>query len=118
MQLILVAEGGRLLAHLPNHRGTGDHPVITHPLRVAPDSRLFAGIAADGTAQITSYHHMGATVDTVPSTLTVTAWHEPDQIAEAVENPHLKIYGIQGHPEKPELPQPQVLENFFNASAG
>ncbi len=113
MQLILVAEGGRLLAHLPNHRGTGDHPVITHPLRVASDSRLFAGIAADGTAQITSYHHMGATTNMVPAALTVTAWHEADQIAEAVENSELKIYGIQGHPEKPELPQPGIIGNFL-----
>ena len=102
MQLMNVARGGTLLAHVPDvvgHEGHREVPGVfgEHDVRLASGS--LAERAAGGSVVVTkSHHHQG--VDDVGSGLVVTGWSVDDELVEAVEDPALRFaLGVQWHPE-------------------
>lgn len=101
MQMLNVAFGGSLHAHIPDlgvgdiHRGA-DGGWSTHAVRAEPGSRV---AEAMGTVEATPYSGHHQAVDSVPDTLTVTAT-APDGLVEALEAPDNRwIVGVQWHPE-------------------
>jgi putative glutamine amidotransferase len=108
LQIINVARGGSLHQHLPDVVGHNGHAPVpgsfgTHPVRVAPGSRL-AGILGheeiDAPISAPTHHHQA--VDRLGDGLVPTAWAEDDTI-EAVEldaggdGPFM--VAVQWHPE-------------------
>lgn len=101
MQMLNVAFGGTLHAHIPDlgfgdiHRGA-DGGWSTHLVRAEAGSRV---AEAMGTVEATPYSGHHQAVDSVPDTLTVTAT-APDGLVEALEAPDNRwIVGVQWHPE-------------------
>jgi putative glutamine amidotransferase len=106
MQLMALAAGGTLDAHLPSQRpDVGPHrlgPAERHPVAIVPESRL-AAIAGDKTATVNSLHHQG--VRSVGRGQRIVA-RSADGVIEAFEAeaggdatvPFL--LGVQWHPEK------------------
>lgn len=96
LQLVNVARGGTLHAHLAEHAiGT------SHEVRVEPGSTL-DGLYGPATT-VNSLHHQG--VDRLGGDLVVTA-RAPDGVVEAVELPGVALLGVQWHPEQLTDPQP------------
>lgn len=108
MQLLNVARGGTLCQHLPPAAGHTPAPGTfgSHPVRIAPGSRL-AGIlagtdrAAPGTVCVPTAHHQA--IEHLGDGLTATAWAD-DGVIEAVElasapGRHPFVIGVQWHPE-------------------
>ena len=102
MQLLNVARGGTLRQHLPEDAGHAPAPGTfgSHPVRVAPGSRLAAilGGGADGIDVPTAHHQA---VDALGAGLVATAW-AADGVVEAVElraagDPF--VLAVQWHPE-------------------
>jgi putative glutamine amidotransferase len=101
IQLINVALGGTLIAHLPDvygdavpHRLSQGDP--KHLVRVAEGSRL-ASVLATQECDVVSSHHQA--IWQPASSLQVVA-HAPDGTIEAVEMPeHPWLVGVQWHPE-------------------
>lgn len=101
MQMLNVALGGTLHAHIPD-LGIGDihrSPSggwSTHIVRAEPGSRT---AEAMGTGEATPYSGHHQAVDTVPDTLAITAT-APDGLIEGLEAPdNTWIVGVQWHPE-------------------
>lgn len=102
LQILNVALGGDLHAHLPDvatstvvHR-LPERLHTHHDATIAPDSRLAALLGAT-TVKVASWHHQG--IRTLAPNLRAVAWAE-DGIIEAVEherNP--QCIAIQWHPE-------------------
>ena len=102
MQILNVALGGDLIAHVPDvygskvvHRSPDVQPV-PHDVRIAPESRL---AAMYGRAMVTvqSVHHQA--VGRLGDGLRAVAWAE-DGLVEAVESErHAFVVGVQWHPE-------------------
>jgi putative glutamine amidotransferase len=102
MQLVNVAHGGTLCQHLPN--GAGHTPVPgtfgSHPVRVAPGTRLARILGANGNGvEVPTAHHQA--VDRLGEGLVATAWAQ-DGVIEAVE-PGVAgdrfLLAVQWHPE-------------------
>ena len=102
MQLLNVALGGDLVAHIPDHYGETiihRHPERTpveHPVRLQAGSRLATVLGATEVA-VQSVHHQS--VNRVGNGLRAVAW-SPDGVVEAIEavdRPFL--IGVQWHPE-------------------
>jgi putative glutamine amidotransferase len=102
-QVINVAAGGTLHQHLPArvggdlaHRQEADMARPTHPVAVAPGSRLAAALGRED-AQVNSLHHQA--VDRLGAGLLAVAW-APDGVVEAVEGAgDAFALGVQWHAE-------------------
>jgi putative glutamine amidotransferase len=102
MQLLNVALGGDLVAHIPDHYGDAvihRHPELQatqHPVRIDPKSRL-AAILGETELIVHSVHHQA--VGRLGNGLHAVAW-SPDGVVEAVESDrHRFVVGVQWHPE-------------------
>ncbi len=77
---------------------------------------VFAGLPQP--CEVGRYHSLIAAPDSLPATLTVTAWTEAKEIM-GVRHVALAVEGVQFHPESILTPLgPQLLGNFLKQSAG
>jgi putative glutamine amidotransferase len=103
MQMLAVAAGGDLVAHVPDVYGDAlahrlDHPrrPINHDVSILPNTRL-AGLLETDSLNIVSWHHQA--VRTVPKGWHISAQAE-DGLIEAIEYPdHPWMVAVQWHPE-------------------
>jgi putative glutamine amidotransferase len=102
MQLVNVALGGDLVAHIPDHYGeevVHRHPELQpcqHPVRLDPGSQI-GSILGPGDLTVHSVHHQA--VGRLGAGLRASAW-APDGVVEAVESDrHVFLMGVQWHPE-------------------
>lgn len=93
MQILNVALGGTLVAHLTET--CTPHENSIHPVEVRAGSRLHAAVGAQ-TIDVSSYHHQG--IDRLGADLVVCAV-AADGVIEAVEHRRADIVGVQWHPE-------------------
>ncbi len=121
MQVLNVASGGTLHAHVPER--FGEHvphrlpPRLPthHDVRIDPHSRL-AQMLGTTRAQVCSWHHQA--VDDVAAPLHPVAW-AADGVIEAVEHAtHSWCFAVQWHPEmQPDDPAGQRLFAAFVGAA-
>lgn len=115
MQVMAVAAGGTLEAHLPDRIGTDEHApgpgeYGSHGVRVEAASRL-ATVLGDRVS-VPSYHHQG--VIDHPG-LEAVAWAD-DGVLEAIEDPQACFrVGVQWHPEVGS--DPRLFEALVAAAA-
>lgn len=102
MQVLGVASGAKLVAHIPDHVGadvehrTPDRKPTRHEVRVLSGTRL-ARLVGDGKLPVVSWHHQA--VAQVPKGWRVAAL-APDGIIEAIEaERHPWLIAVQWHPE-------------------
>lgn len=109
LQVMGAFAGGRLVPDLPTwarrrgdpapqvvHRASGED--ATHPVEVAPGTRLAAALGAAGATAVNSCHHQG--LDSLPPGLAAGA-RAADGILEAIEDPRREFWiGVQFHPER------------------
>jgi putative glutamine amidotransferase len=118
MQLVNVARGGTLCQHLADDAGHTPVPGTfgSHPVRVAPGTRLAGILGANGAGvDVPTAHHQA--VDRLGEGLVATAWTE-DGVIEAVEpsaggDPFL--LAVQWHPEAGT--DPRVIEALVAAAS-
>ena len=118
MQLVNVARGGTLCQHLADAAGHTPVPGTfgSHPVRVAPGTRLAGILGANGDGvDVPTAHHQA--VDRLGEGLVATAWAE-DGVIEAVEpsaagDPFL--LAVQWHPEAGT--DPSVIEALVAAAS-
>ena len=115
MQLVNVALGGDLVAHIPDRYGTRvahrapQLKPAQHPVRIDPASRL-AGILGTSALDVQSIHHQA--VGTLGAGLRAVAWAE-DGVVEAMESEdHPFVVAVQWHPELDALSDPRPLRLF------
>jgi putative glutamine amidotransferase len=95
-QLINVAFGGSLFAHIDDHDGHGEaRDVLAHAVDIDPNSEL--GQVAKSPLMVNSLHHQ-AVRELAPG-LRATA-HSPDGIIEALESDDGLVVAVQSHPEE------------------
>lgn len=119
MQLLNVAHGGTLRQHLPEEAGHAPTPGSygSHPVRLAPGTRLASILGEDGGVDVPTAHHQA--IETLGDGLVATAWAQ-DGIVEAVElgtggGPF--VVAVQWHPEVST--DPRLIEALVaEASAG
>jgi len=105
MQVMNVAAGGTLAAHVPDLVGHEDHRHTQgtwsdHGVRL-DDGSLAARAAGGAATAVKSHHHQA--VDRVAKTFVVTGWADGDELPEAMESPrHRFALGVQWHPEADE----------------
>jgi putative glutamine amidotransferase len=118
LQLVNVARGGTLCQSLPNDAGHTPVPGTfgSHPVRVAPGTRLAGILGADGDrADVPTAHHQA--VDRLGEGLVATAWAE-DGVIEAVEPTAADdsfLLAVQWHPEAGT--DPRVIEALVAAAS-
>lgn len=119
-QVINVALGGSLHAHLPEVVGESVHHRLppreptSHPIRVVPGTRT-AQIFEFSEFSAASWHHQA--IDRLGRGLTVTA-HAPDGTIEAVElTDHPWLLAVQWHPELTAAVDP-IQQRVFDALIG
>lgn len=102
MQLLNVALGGDLIAHIPDKFGTRvvhrtpDVQATPHPVSIAPDSHV-ARVYGGTCATVQSVHHQA--VGRLGDGLRPVAWAE-DGVVEAIESErHGFVVAVQWHPE-------------------
>jgi putative glutamine amidotransferase len=120
-QAINVFSGGALLQHVDGHIGAswGSGPADTHPLRVAPGTRLarilFPTNARGGVLTVNTYHHQAIrAVDLAPG-LVANAWASSPagDLVEGLEAADGRfVIGVQAHPERTES-TPAAFERLF-----
>ena len=114
MQILNVALGGTLHAHIPDIRNNDIHREtdggwILHDCIVQPGSRLGGIMDADRVNTFSGHHQA---VDTVGAGLEVAA-QAPDSIVEALIAPaHPWLIGVQWHPEKSTASDPTQQSLF------
>jgi putative glutamine amidotransferase len=102
-QLLNVATGGTLIQDIPSvvtgavaHEAPGRRTRRSHPVEVAPGSRL-GEILGPEPLLVNSFHHQA--IDRLGQGLTVTG-RAPDGVIEAVEMEEQSfVVGVQWHPE-------------------
>ncbi len=105
MQVMNVARGGTLIAHLPDAVGHEDHRLVPgsfgdHDVRLREGS-LAQRVAREGLHPTKSHHHQG--VDQVGEGFEITGWATVDDLPEAMEDPSKRFaLGVQWHPEADE----------------
>jgi putative glutamine amidotransferase len=117
VQILNVALGGTLHAHLPDVYGDGvahrlpPRQPTTHGIRVEPESEL-ARILGRVDLDSHSWHHQA--LDGIAPGLRVSA-RAPDGVVEAVEMPeHPWLHAVQWHPELAP-PDDAVQQRLFAA---
>lgn len=123
MQMLNVALGGTLHAHIPDlgigdiHRGAGGG-WSTHAVGAEPGSRVFEAM---GTVEATPYSGHHQAVDSVPDTLAITAT-APDGLVEGLEVSDKKwIVGVQWHPEVTAAEDPSqqgIFDRLVSEASG
>jgi putative glutamine amidotransferase len=114
-QLLNVALGGDLIAHIPDHFGTTvvhrtpQLKPVPHGVRLDPGSQLAALL--DGTELVVqSVHHQA--VGRLGEGLRAVGWSD-DGVVEAVESAmHPFVIGVQWHPELDALSDPRPMRLF------
>jgi gamma-glutamyl-gamma-aminobutyrate hydrolase PuuD len=110
-QAINVFSGGSLLQHVDAHIGAsyGHGAAKTHPLRVAPGTRLarilFPTNARGGVLEVNTYHHQGIRASDLAPGLVASAWaaSPAGDLVEALEAADGRfVFGVQTHPERTE----------------
>ena len=114
-QWINVLHGGSLVQDIPSEFGLS-HRDTTHPVKLAPDSRL-ARIMGATELQVNSSHHQAVRT---PGTGLRVAARSPEGLVEAIEttDPDRFLIGVQWHPERmvPGDPaQIRLLRAFVDA---
>jgi putative glutamine amidotransferase len=121
VQAINVLSGGKLLQDVEGHAGPswGHGSAMTHPLRVAPGTRLarvlFPNNARGGVIQVNSYHHQGIRGADLAPDLVANAWASSPagDLIEGLEAADGRfIIGLQSHPERSES-TPTAFERLF-----
>ena len=102
-QMINVYFGGTLWQDLPSeygtnilHRGHGGKSYTTHPISIAPGSRLSMMFGGATNAVVNSWHHQA--IKKIAPGFKATAW-APDGVIEAIESETMPIASVQFHPE-------------------
>ena len=123
-QTLNVVRGGTLHQHLPDvvgdtiaHRQTKDGRVPTHPVAVAPGSRL-AAVLGTTELNVNSFHHQA--VARLGVGLRACAW-APDGTIEAIDDPGQPfLLAVQWHAETlRDTPMHLALfEELASVSAG
>ncbi len=92
---------------------------MTHPLRVAPGTRLarilFPTNARGGVLQVNSYHHQGVRAGDLAPSLVANAWASSPagDLVEGLEAADGRfVFGLQCHPERTES-TPPAFERLF-----
>jgi putative glutamine amidotransferase len=103
LQIVNVARGGTLHAHLPDVVGDGvEHrasqsEAATHPVRLAADSALAAALETEALPSVPSWHHQA--IDRPGEGVRPVAW-AADGVIEAIELTDAPaLIAIQWHPE-------------------
>ena len=120
-QAINVFSGGTLLQHVDGHIGAnwGHGPAATHPLRVAPGTRLarilFPTNARGGVLQVNSYHHQAVRAEDLARGLVANAWASSPvgDLVEGLEAADSRfMMAVQAHPERTDS-MPPAFERLF-----
>jgi putative glutamine amidotransferase len=129
-QAINVFSGGTLLQHVDRHIGAswGHGPAQTHPLRVAPGTRLarilFPTNARGGVVEVNTYHHQGVRpIDLAPGLVAnASASSQAGDLVEGLEAADGRfLIGVQTHPERTESTSPafeRLFSVFVDAARG
>jgi putative glutamine amidotransferase len=121
-QAINVFSGGTLLQHVDGHAGQayGAGPAKTHPLRIAPGTRLarilFPTNAGGGVVRVNSYHHQAIRAADLAPGLVAAAWASSPagDLVEGLEAADGRfVFGVQCHPERTES-TPDAFERLFS----
>jgi len=103
MQILNVALGGDLHAHLPDVVGEtvvhrlSQTEAAAHPVRLEAGSRLAEGLGLRALGAVPSWHHQA--LSRLGTGLRPVAW-APDDVIEAVELPgEPQLVAVQWHPE-------------------
>lgn len=130
MQAINVFSGGTLVQHVDAHAGPawGLGPAATHPLRLAPGSRLsrilFPTNARGGVVTVNSYHHQGIRAADLAPGLVANAFanSKAGDLVEGLEAADGRfLIGVQCHPERSESTPPafgRLFSVFVDAARG
>ncbi len=130
MQAINVFSGGTLVQHVDAHAGPGwgVGPAATHPLRLAPGSRLsrilFPTNARGGVVTVNSYHHQGIRKADLGPGLVANAFagSGAGELVEGLEAADGRfLIGVQCHPERAESTPPafgRLFSVFVDAARG
>jgi putative glutamine amidotransferase len=103
MQILNVACGGTLDQHVPDRLGHERHRQVPgawaeHDVRIDPDSLVARAAGADRLT-VKSHHHQG--VDSIPESLSPSAWATDDESVEAIESADGEfVLGVLWHPEE------------------
>jgi putative glutamine amidotransferase len=120
-QALNVFLGGRLLQDVPGHAaaGWGKGPALTHPLRIAPGTRLarilFPTNVGGGVIEVNSFHHQAVRREDLAPALVpnATASSSNGELIEGAETRSGRfVIGIQCHPERLES-TPEAFERVF-----
>lgn len=122
MQVLNVATGGDLVAHVPEVYGDHvthrlDHPrrPFQHEVHIEPETQL-ANIIQDSTITVVSWHHQA--VKNISPVWRVAAQAD-DGLIEAIEHQeHPWMLGVQWHPEMSLqfAPHPRLFQALVNAA--
>jgi putative glutamine amidotransferase len=122
-QFLNVLHGGTLLQHLEGHQGPsyGAGPAKSHPLRVAPGTRLarilFPTNVRGGVLPVNTYHHQAVRSADLASGLIASAWaaSSAGELVEGLESEAGSgrfVVGVQCHPERTES-TPDAFERLW-----
>ena len=120
-QAINAFSGGTLLQHVDGHEGPswGNGPPKTHPLRVAPGTRLarilFPTNARGGVLNVNTYHHQAVQATGLAPGLVANAWASSPagDLVEGLEAADGRfVIGVQSHPERSES-TPAAFDRLF-----
>lgn len=120
-QAINAFSGGTLLQAVDGHVGPGwgHGPAKTHPLRIAPGTRLarilFPTNARGGVIEVNSYHHQALLAADLAPGLVANAWASSPvgDLVEGLEAADGRfVMGVQCHPERTES-SPAAFERLF-----
>lgn len=120
-QAINVFSGGTLLQHVEGHIGAsyGHGQGKTHPLRVAPGTRLarilFPTNARGGVLEVNTYHHQGVRAADLAPGLVANAWagSQAGDLIEGLEAADGRfVIGVETHPERTES-TPAAFDRLF-----
>jgi putative glutamine amidotransferase len=121
-QAINAFSGGTLLQHVDGHAGPafGVGPAKTHPVRVAPGTRLarilFPTNAGGGVLRVNSYHHQAIRASDLAPVLVASAWASSPagDLVEGLEAADGRfVLGVQCHPERTDS-TPVAFERLFS----
>jgi gamma-glutamyl-gamma-aminobutyrate hydrolase PuuD len=120
-QAINAFSGGTLLQHVDGHAGPafGKGLAATHPLRIAPGSRLarilFPTNARGGVLRVNSYHHQAVRGSDLAPGLVASAWASSaaGDLVEGLEAADGRfVFGVQCHPERTDS-TPAAFDRLF-----
>ena len=98
-QLLAIAQGGKLIQHIPNapyHEKTGD---TTHSVKIK-GGKWLKSVFNEGSIIVNSNHHQAVKEDHFPSDFEITA-RADDNVIEAIEFKGERfVLGVQWHPER------------------